>query len=49
MYSEPTRQAAMDLAQDTGLPTLSDEVNLVQETETDVQAGFLPYNQSICK
>lgn len=44
MYSEPTRRDAMDLARDTGLSTISGKVRLVQETETDVQAGFLLYN-----
>lgn len=44
MYSEPTRRAAMDLSRDTGLSTISGKVRLVQETEIDVQAGFLLYN-----
>ncbi len=44
MYSEPTRRDAMDLARDTGLSTISGKVRLVQETEIDVQAGFLLYN-----
>jgi signal transduction histidine kinase len=43
MRSEPTRQVAMDLARDTGLTTLSGKVKLVQETESDIQAGFLMY------
>lgn len=43
MYSEPTRQAAMELARESGLPVLSGKVTLVQETETDVQSGFLLY------
>ncbi|MEK6871059.1 MAG: CHASE domain-containing protein [Thermoproteota archaeon] len=44
MYTEPIRRAAMDLARDTGLSTISGKVKLVQETEIDVQAGFLLYN-----
>ena len=43
MYSEPIRHYAMDLARDTGLTAISGKVRLVQETETNVQAGFLMY------
>ncbi len=43
MYSEPVRRAAMDRARDTGEPALSGKVILVQETEQDVQPGFLIY------
>ncbi len=43
MYSNVTRRAAMDLARDTGQPSASGRVTLVQETKTDVQAGFLLY------
>lgn len=43
MYSEPTRQSAMDLARESGLPTLSGKIQLVQETEFDIQSGFLIY------
>ncbi|MEC4847993.1 MAG: CHASE domain-containing protein [Nitrosarchaeum sp.] len=43
MYSEPTRQSAIDLARESGLPTLSGKIKLIQETETDVQSGFLIY------
>ena len=43
MYSNPMRRAAMDHARDTGLPAVSGRVTLVQETERDVQAGFLVY------
>lgn len=43
MYSEPTRRAAMDRARDTGLPTASNPVELLQETTTDIQSGFLFY------
>ncbi len=41
MYSEPTRQSAIDLARESGLPTLSGKIKLIQETETDIQSGFL--------
>ncbi|MBS3925292.1 MAG: CHASE domain-containing protein [Nitrosarchaeum sp.] len=43
MYSEPTRQAAIELARESGLPTLSGKLTLVQETGIDVQPGFLIY------
>ena len=43
MYSEPVRRAAMDKARDTGNACISGKVRLVQETENDVQAGFLMY------
>jgi diguanylate cyclase (GGDEF)-like protein/PAS domain S-box-containing protein len=43
MHSEPVRRNAMDRARDTGLPALSGKVTLVQETDQDVQAGFLMY------
>jgi len=43
MYSEPVRRAAMEQARDTGQPALSGRVTLVQETQKDVQAGFLIY------
>lgn len=43
MYSEPIRHEAMNLARDTGLPALTGKVKLVQETETDIQTGFLLY------
>lgn len=43
MYSSPVRRAAMDRAASTGLPSLTGKVTLVQETETDVQAGVLLY------
>jgi PAS domain S-box-containing protein len=43
MYSEPVRQDAMSRACDSGLATLSGKVTLVQETDTDVQAGVLLY------
>lgn len=43
MYSEPVRRAAMEQARDTGQAALSGKVQLVQETETDIQAGTLMY------
>ncbi len=43
MYSDPVRRAAMDRAIESGQPTISGMVTLVQETETDVQPGFLVY------
>ncbi|CAK0774545.1 putative Histidine kinase [Gammaproteobacteria bacterium] len=43
MYSEPVRRAAMDFAIETGHPSISGKVTLVQETSKDVQSGFLAY------
>jgi diguanylate cyclase (GGDEF)-like protein/PAS domain S-box-containing protein len=43
MYSEPVRRAAMERARRTGLPSLSGQVELVQETKEDRQAGSLLY------
>lgn len=43
MYSEPVRRKAMDEARDTGEAMLSGKVQLVQETDSDVQAGTLMY------
>jgi PAS domain S-box-containing protein len=43
MYSEPVRRMAMDRAIDSGLPTISGLITLVQETADDVQNGFLCY------
>ncbi len=43
MFSNPMRRRAMELARDNGQPALSGRVTLVQETEEDVQAGFLVY------
>ncbi len=45
MFSEPVRRDAMERARDNDTPVLSGKVLLVQETDTDVQAGtllFLP-------
>ncbi len=43
MYSEPTRREAMVSAARTGLATVSGPVTLVQETDEDIQRGFLMY------
>ena len=43
MQSEPTRSEAMKRARDTGDVAVSGMVTLVQETESDVQIGFLMY------
>ena len=43
MLSEPVQRAAMELARDSGRAALSGKVTLVQETESDVQAGVLMY------
>lgn len=43
MYSEPVRRAAMERALRTGQASLSGKVELVQETNDDLQAGSLIY------
>ena len=43
MYSEAARRAAMSRAIDTGNPSLSAVVTLVQENDKDVQQGVLLY------
>jgi PAS domain S-box-containing protein len=44
MFTEPVRRQAMELARDSGSPTASGRVVLVQESATDrKQAGFLIY------
>ncbi|MCB1776659.1 MAG: CHASE domain-containing protein [Candidatus Competibacteraceae bacterium] len=43
MFSEPVRHAAMARARDENQATLTGKVTLVQETDTDIQAGFLVY------
>ncbi len=43
MYSDPVRQAAMHRAWETGWPAMSGRVTLAQETDQDVQHGFLMY------
>ncbi len=43
MFTEPTRRAAMELARDTGNAATSGKVSLVQEIDSNKQAGFLIY------
>ena len=43
MYSEPVRRAAMERALRTGQASLSGKVELMQETNDDLQAGSLIY------
>jgi len=43
MFSEPVRRVAMERARDLGHTAISGKVKLVQETERDIQAGFLMY------
>jgi len=43
MYSEPIRRIAMEKACDSNIASLSGKVTLVQEIDTDVQAGTLMY------
>ncbi len=43
MFSEPVRREAMQYAAETGQPAVSGRVTLVQETDTDIQSGFLMY------
>ncbi|MDP3119430.1 MAG: CHASE domain-containing protein [Sulfuricurvum sp.] len=43
MYSNPIRKAAMDIARDTGKPALSGKVTLMQEIDSNKQAGVLLY------
>ncbi len=43
MFSEPVRRAAMERARDTGQASVSGKITLVQETDHDVQPGFLMY------
>ena len=43
MFSEPIRNEAMTRAMETGRAALSSKVTLLQETTSDVQAGFLLY------
>jgi diguanylate cyclase (GGDEF)-like protein/PAS domain S-box-containing protein len=43
MLSEPVRRVAMLRAADTGETAMTEMVTLVQETDTDRQAGFLIY------
>ena len=43
MFSEPVRHAAMEQARDQGKTSMSGKVVLVQETDKQVQSGFLMY------
>jgi diguanylate cyclase (GGDEF)-like protein/PAS domain S-box-containing protein len=43
MFSDPVRREAMERARDSGQPALSRKVTLVQETDAEVQPGFLIY------
>jgi len=43
MFTEPVRREAMITARDTGAPSISGKVTLVQETDQGVQNGFLMY------
>lgn len=43
MYSEPVRHIALEKAAKTGEPSVTQKIKLVQETDKDVQAGFLMY------
>lgn len=43
MFTEAVRRHAMEVARDTGTPTASGRVVLVQEPETQKQSGFLIY------
>ncbi|MFN8392491.1 MAG: CHASE domain-containing protein [Bdellovibrionota bacterium] len=43
MFSEAVRRAAMEHARDTGEPTATAHLTLIQETPESMQAGFLIY------
>lgn len=43
MFSEPTRRAAMKRARDTGSVAMTAKLTLLQETDQNVQAGFIMY------
>ena len=43
MFSEPVRRTAMTRARDTGDVAMSGKVILLQETDQNIQAGFLMY------
>ncbi len=43
MFTESVRRAAMERARDTGLTSMSGKVTLVQETNNNMQHGFLMY------
>ena len=42
-YSDPVRRAAMEQARDTGRPTLSGRLHLVQESEDNAPPGVIMY------
>ncbi|MGV8862889.1 MAG: bifunctional diguanylate cyclase/phosphodiesterase [Pseudomonas sp.] len=44
MYSEPVRRVALNQSRDEEITTISGKVRLLQETDHDVQAGFLMYH-----
>lgn len=43
MYAEPVRRAALDIARETGRPTISGKVRLIQEDGQKTQPGFLMF------
>jgi len=43
MFSEPARRSAMERARDTAAVAMSDRIRLIQESDKDLQAGFLLY------
>ena len=43
MFSQPTRRKAMEFSRDYNMPALSGKVDLVQETDQDIQSGTLMY------
>jgi len=43
MFTDPVRRQAMETARDTGAPTASGRVVLVQEIDAEQQSGFLIY------
>ena len=42
-YSEPVRRKAMEIARDYNIAALTDKITLVQESQTNVQAGFIMF------
>lgn len=43
MFSQPTRRKAMEQSRDNNMPVLSGKVDLVQETNQNIQSGTLMY------
>jgi two-component system sensor histidine kinase/response regulator len=43
MFTEPVRRAAMSLARDEGIATITTRIILIQETDKDHQSGMLMY------